>query len=41
LRYEKYLSVLEGYSDANYIADSEELKSTGIYIFTLEGAALY
>ena len=28
LRYGQYPPVLEGYSDANWIADSEELKST-------------
>ena len=40
LRYRKYLPVLEGYSDANWIADSKESKSTSGYIFTL-GDAMY
>ena len=35
LRYGQYPSVLEGYSDANWIADSEESKSTSGYVFTL------
>jgi len=40
LRYEKYSSVLEGYSDANWIAEFQESKSTSRYIFTLGGAAV-
>ena len=40
LRYGKYPPVLEGYSDANWIADSEESKSTSGYVFTLGGAAV-
>ena len=40
LRYGKYPPVLEGYSDANWIADSEESKSTSRYVFTLAGAAV-
>ena len=40
LRYGQYPPVLEGYSDANWIADSEELKSTSGYVFTLGGAAV-
>jgi len=40
LRYEQYPPVLEGYSDAKWIADSEELKSTSGYVFTLGGAAV-
>jgi len=40
LRYGKYPPVLEGYSDANWIADSEESKSTSGYVFTLAGAAV-
>ena len=39
LRYRQYPPVLEGYSDANWIADSEKLKSTSRFIFTLGGAA--
>jgi len=40
LRYMKYPPVLEGYSDANWIVDSEELKSTSRYILTLRGATI-
>ena len=40
LRYGQYPPVLEGYSDANWIADSEESKSTSEYVFTLGGAAV-
>ena len=40
LRYGQYPPVLEGYSDANWIADSEESKLTSGYIFTLGGAAV-
>jgi hypothetical protein len=30
--------VLEGYSDANWIFDADELKATSGYVFTLGGA---
>ena len=40
LHYGKYLAVLEGYSDANWISDSKESKSTSGYVFTLAGAAV-
>lgn len=40
LHYSKYPAVLEGYSDANWISDSDESKSTSGYIFTLGGAAI-
>jgi len=40
LRYEQYPPVLEGYIDANWIADSEESKSTSGYVFTLGCAAV-
>ena len=40
LRYGQYPSVLEGYSDANWIADFEESKSTSGYVFTLTGAVV-
>jgi len=36
LRYGKYPPILEGYSDAYWIADYEELKSTSGYVFTKE-----
>ena len=40
LKYRKYPHVLEGYSDANWITDSDESKSTSGYIFTLGGATI-
>ena len=40
LRYGQYPPIFEGYSDANWIADSEESKSTSGYVFTLRGAAV-
>ena len=40
MRYEKYLPVLEGYSDSNWIADSKELKSASGYVFTLGGTTV-
>jgi hypothetical protein len=32
--------VLEGYSDANWISDADELKATSGYVFTLGGGAV-
>ena len=32
-------SVLEGFSDANWISDSDEMKSTSRYVFILDGSA--
>ena len=40
LRYGQYSPVLEGYSDANWSADSEESKSISGYVFTLGGASV-
>ena len=40
LRYEKYPHVLEGYSNASWIAHFEESKSISGYIFTLGGAII-
>jgi len=40
LKYRQYPSVLEGYNDANWIADSEESKLTNGYVFTLGGATV-
>jgi len=40
LWYEQYPPVLEGHSDANWIADSEKSKSTSGYVFTLGGAVV-
>ena len=32
--------MLKGYSDANYIYDANEMKSTNGQVFTLEGGAI-
>ena len=40
LHYTRYPSVLEGYSDANWISDIKDSKSTSSYVFTLVGAAV-
>jgi hypothetical protein len=32
--------VLEGYSDANWISDADELKATSGYVFTLGGGTI-
>ena len=40
LHYGRYPAVLEGYSDANWISDSTNSKSTSGYIFTIGGAAV-
>ncbi|KAL5713331.1 hypothetical protein ACHQM5_015417 [Ranunculus cassubicifolius] len=40
LHYGRYPAVLEGYSDANWISDSKNSKSTSGYVFTLGGAAI-
>ena len=40
LQYTRYPSVIEGFSDANWIFDSLESKSTSEYIFNLGGAAI-
>ena len=38
--YSGFSVVLEGYSDANWISDSDEIKSTSSYVFTLGGGAI-
>ena len=38
--YSGFLAVLEGYSDANWISDSYEIKSTSSYVFTLGGGVV-
>ncbi|XP_070036284.1 secreted RxLR effector protein 161-like [Nicotiana tomentosiformis] len=38
--YSGFLSTLEGYSDANWISDSDETKSTSCYVFTLGSGAI-
>ncbi|PHT38595.1 hypothetical protein CQW23_22168 [Capsicum baccatum] len=40
LHYNKYSAVLEGYSDANWITGSNEVKSTSEYVFTIGGGAV-
>ena len=36
----RFPSVLEGFSDANWISDSDEMKSTSGYVFILGGSAI-
>jgi hypothetical protein len=40
IHYSRYPVVLEGYSDANWISDVDELYVTSGYVFTLGGAAV-
>ena len=40
LHYTRYLAVLEGYCDANWISIAKNSKSTSEYMFTLAGAAV-
>jgi hypothetical protein len=40
LHYTGQPSVLEGYCDANWISDADEMKSTTGYVFTLGGGAI-
>ena len=40
LHYTRYPAVLEGYTDANWISDMKDSKSTSGYVFTLGGAAV-
>ncbi|KAI3728566.1 hypothetical protein L6452_17204 [Arctium lappa] len=40
LHYGKYPMVIEGYSDANWISDIKDFRSTSGYVFTLGGAAI-
>ena len=40
LNYTRYLAVLEGYSDANWISDMKDTKSTSSYVFTLGGVVV-
>ena len=40
LHYTGYPSVLEGYSDENWIFDADEMKATTGYMFTLGGGAV-
>ncbi|KAL6311719.1 hypothetical protein AAG906_024608 [Vitis piasezkii] len=40
LCYSEFPSVLKGFSDANWISDSDEIKSTSGYVFTLSESAV-
>ena len=40
LHYTRYPAVLEGYSDANWISDIKDSKSTSGYVFTLGEAVV-
>ncbi|KAL0366308.1 UNVERIFIED_CONTAM: Retrovirus-related Pol polyprotein from transposon TNT 1-94 [Sesamum radiatum] len=40
LHYTRYPAVLERYSDANWISDSKDTKSTSGYVFTIGGGAV-
>ncbi|KAJ9557464.1 hypothetical protein OSB04_012078 [Centaurea solstitialis] len=40
LHYGKYLAIIEGYGDANWISDIKDSRSTSGYVFTLGGAAI-
>ena len=40
IEYSEFFVVLEWYSDANWISDSDETKSTSGYVFTLGGGAI-
>jgi hypothetical protein len=40
IHYSSYHAVLEGYSDANWIYDVDELDATSGYVFTLDGVAI-
>ncbi|PHT31428.1 hypothetical protein CQW23_27765 [Capsicum baccatum] len=40
LHYNKYPAILEGYSDANWIIGSNEVKSTSGYVFTISGGSV-
>lgn len=40
LHYSGYPNVIEGYSDANWVTDSHDVKSTSGYVFLLGGAVI-
>lgn len=40
LHYSKFPAVLEGFSDANWVRDNDEVSSTSGYVFTLGGGAI-
>jgi hypothetical protein len=41
IHYSGFPAVLEGYNDANWISDLDELYATSGYVFTLGGAAFH
>jgi hypothetical protein len=41
LSYSGFPAILEGYCDANWIPDSDELKPPSGYMFTLAGGAIF
>ncbi|GKG02205.1 hypothetical protein Tco_0306910 [Tanacetum coccineum] len=40
LHYDRYPAVIKGYSDANWISDIKDSRSTSGYVFTPGGAAI-
>jgi hypothetical protein len=40
IHYSRYPAVLEGYSDANWISNMDEMYATSGYVFTLGGATV-
>ena len=40
LQFSKFPAVLEGYCDANWVSDNDEVSSTSGYVFTLGGGAI-
>ncbi|XP_075088082.1 secreted RxLR effector protein 161-like [Nicotiana tabacum] len=40
LRFNKFLAVLEGFYDANWVTDNDEVSSTSGYVFTLGAGAI-
>ena len=41
LHFNKYPAVIEGHSDANWIIESNKVKSMSGYVFTLGGGAVF
>ena len=40
LHFNKFLVVLEGFCDANWVANSDEVSSSSVYVFTLGAGAI-
>jgi hypothetical protein len=40
LHFSKFPAVLEGYCDANWVKDNDEVSSTSGYVFTLDGGTV-